>query len=71
LAITDDSCDYSCQCQGDINGDGWVTIADFLILLSAFGCEAPPSCDGDIDADGFNNVSDVLLFLSLFGDECE
>lgn len=70
LAITDDSCDYSCQCQGDINGDGSVTIADFLILLSGFGCEAPPSCDGDIDADGFNNVSDVLLFLSLFGDEC-
>ncbi len=71
LTITDDTCDYSCQCPGDLNGDGSVTVADVLILLSGFGCVAPPECASDATGDGFTNVSDLLLILSVFGNVCE
>ncbi|MDG2209455.1 MAG: hypothetical protein P8K81_05630, partial [Flavobacteriales bacterium] len=71
LTITDDTCDYSCQCPGDLNGDGFVTVADVLILLSGFGCVAPPECASDATGDGFTNVSDLLFILSVFGNACE
>ena len=55
-------------CPGDINGDGSITVADILIVLSEFGCTI--GCSADVDADGSVTVSDVLVVLSLFGNPC-
>ena len=55
-------------CPGDINGDGSITVADILIILSEYGCTI--GCSADVDADGSVTVSDVLVVLSLFGNPC-
>jgi len=55
-------------CTGDVNGDGSITVADILVILSEFGCTI--NCDADVDGDGAVTVSDVLVVLSLFGGQC-
>ena len=50
---------------GDINGDGFVDVIDFLLLLNAWGpCPGacPPSCAADLNDDC---TVDVLDFLGL------
>ena len=51
---------------GDIDGDGLVTFADLLELLSAWGaCPAPPAaCDADLDDSGSVGFDDLLMLLS-------
>ena len=52
---------------GDLDGDGFVTILDFLLLLGEWGkCElpCPPSCLGDIDQDCIVGITDFLLLLA-------
>jgi probable HAF family extracellular repeat protein len=51
---------------GDINGDGEVGIADFLLLLAAWGpCPDPPDlCPADLDGDGTVSVNDFLTLLA-------
>ncbi len=52
---------------GDLDGDGFVGITDFLILLAAWGpCDAPcpPICTGDLDADCQVGITDFLLLLA-------
>ena len=71
VQFTDDSCDYSCNCLGDLNNDGAVTVADVLVLLSGFGCAIPDPCPSDANGDGYTNVEDLLVVLSVFGTECE
>jgi hypothetical protein len=67
--IDDGSCEFtSCACTGDVNGDGNVTVADVLLVLSEFGCMS--GCTADVDGDGYVNVSDLLLLLSMFGTVC-
>lgn len=62
-------CDYeSCTCTGDINGDGVITVADVLLVLSEFGCLS--GCTADVDGDTYVNVSDILLLLAAFGTTC-
>jgi hypothetical protein len=69
--LDDDSCEYtSCVCEGDLNGDDQITVADVLIFLSDFGCVTAP-CSGDINGDDLTNVSDLLILLAVFGDLCE
>lgn len=55
-------------CDGDINGDGTVTVADILILLGDFGCVS--GCNADLNGDGMVTVSDILILLGEFGSAC-
>ncbi len=56
-------------CPADLNGDGFVSIVDLLLLLSDFGCLL--SCETDINQDGSVAVDDILIVLSVFGNTCE
>lgn len=49
---------------GDINGDGRVDFADFLILSDNFGSESE---DGDLNGDGKVDFADFLLLSDNFG----
>ena len=52
---------------GDLNGDGLVTILDFLILLGEWGdCDlpCPPFCLGDLDEDCTVGITDFLILLA-------
>ncbi len=67
--IDDESCEYeSCACPNDLNGDGSITVADILIVLSEFNC--PSNCTADVDDDGAVTVTDVLALLAAFGQSC-
>ena len=70
LAEYDDgSCEYeSCAGTGDINGDGGITVADVLLVLSEFGWLS--SCTADVDGDTYVNVADILMLLAAFGTAC-
>ena len=51
---------------GDVDGDGLVTFADLLELLSAWGdCPDPPAtCDADFNDSGTVDFDDLLVLLS-------
>jgi hypothetical protein len=67
--IDDQSCEYeSCACPNDINGDGAITVADILIVLSEFNCLS--NCTADVDDDGAVTVTDVLALLAAFSQSC-
>ena len=69
--VDDGSCEYvSCagDCEGDLNGDGSITVADLLAVLADFGCTE--ACSSDIDGDGSVTVSDLLTLLAVFGEIC-
>ncbi|HIO16385.1 MAG TPA: choice-of-anchor B family protein [Flavobacteriales bacterium] len=55
-------------CPADLNGDGVITVADILLVLSEFGCST--ACTADVNGDGSVTVADVLVILSLFGNPC-
>ena len=55
-------------CPADINGDGQITVADVLLILSDFGCEM--NCNGDVDGDDAVTVADILAVLASFGQPC-
>lgn len=56
------------DCPGDLNGDGLVSTADLLVLLSAFGSVATGPVD--FNGDGIVGTGDLLVFLGLFGGDC-
>ena len=67
--IDNDTCEYeSCACPNDLNGDGSITVADILMVLSEFNCLS--NCNADIDGDGAVTVADVLTLLAAFGQDC-
>ena len=52
-------------CLADLDGSGYVGIADMLAMLSAWGpC---PDCPEDLDGDGTVGVADLLALLSVWG----
>ena len=55
-------------CFGDLDGNGIISSADLLIILSDYGCAS--GCNADLTGDDLVNASDVLSFLSVFGEEC-
>jgi len=52
---------------GDIDGDGTVAFADFLILSNSFGQMVEPGTQGDIDGDGNVAFADFLVVSNNFG----
>ncbi|MEO1128248.1 MAG: endonuclease/exonuclease/phosphatase family protein [Planctomycetota bacterium] len=63
------SCACSCgdACEGDINGDGDTTLADFGILASNFGGQGLGKNQGDLDCDTDVNLSDFTILAMDFG----
>ena len=55
-------------CPEDVNGDGFISVADVLAVLGEFGC--PSACETDVDGDGAITVGDILQILSAFGSNC-
>ena len=52
---------------GDIDGDGSVAFAGFLILSSNFGSMVVAGTAGDIDGDGSVAFADFLVLSANFG----
>ena len=50
----------------DLNGDGAVSIADFIILSSNFGKSGASYADGDMDGDGQVGISDFIELAASF-----
>lgn len=55
-------------CPEDVNVDGFISVADVLMLLGEFGCTV--ECQVDVDGDEVVTVADILQILSAFGSEC-
>lgn len=57
---------------GDANGDGTVSLADFLILRSHFGSSDGVSFDeGDFNGDGTVSLADFLILRGNFGNSSD
>jgi hypothetical protein len=55
-------------CPWDLNGNGFVGILDFLVLLFSWGpCDDPGNCPADFDGNGFVGVMDFLDLLCHWG----
>jgi hypothetical protein len=68
-ALATIGCEGCFGCPEDLNGDGFISIVDLLLLLSEFGCLT--LCDADVNQDGSVAVDDILIVLSVFGNTCE
>lgn len=58
------------SCQGDLDGDGDVDLADLSALLGNFGGSGGPA-EGDLDGDGDVDLADLSALLENFGTSCE
>jgi hypothetical protein len=54
--------DVAEPCVADLSGDGFVTVSDLLIIISAWGTP-----NADITGDNMTDVSDVLVVIGEFG----
>jgi hypothetical protein len=53
-------------CQGDIDGNGSIDLADLNLVLGAFG--SGPG--GDANGDGVTDLTDLNIVLAAFGTDC-
>ncbi|TVQ78784.1 MAG: esterase family protein [Phycisphaeraceae bacterium] len=61
----------SSPCPGDINGDGFVNLDDFIILAGNFGSgPGMTPQQGDLNGDGFVNLDDFIILAGNFGNDC-
>jgi hypothetical protein len=65
--------DCPCWYRWDLNGDGLVSIADYLELLAVYGqsVEGTPNAGLDVDGDGLIGMTELMDFLTQFGASCE
>lgn len=54
-------------CDGDVNGDGEVNLADLNLVLANFG---QATSEGDANGDGNVDLADLNLVLANFGTSC-
>ncbi len=57
---------FTAECC-DIDGDGFVGLADFLSFLQNFSLDGTGCQNGDFNQDGIVDSGDLLIFLSFFG----
>jgi len=61
-------------CLGDLNNDGFVDDADFVLFASAYNlldCADPsmaPGCPADLNRDGFVDDSDFVIFVGAYNE---
>jgi len=58
------------SCLEDLDGNGFVGLADVALLLSRFGTSPATPEDGDLDGDGDVDITDLALILAAFGEPC-
>ena len=59
--------DFFDPATADLDGNGAVDVADFGILLAAWGPCPCDDCPADFDGDGRTGVNDFLLLLASWG----
>ncbi len=63
---------YEYQCDGDLTGDGQITLTDLATLLANYGTTTGAAyADGDVDQDSDVDLSDLAALLSAYGTTCE
>jgi hypothetical protein len=61
-------------CIGDLNGDGLVEDADFVIFVAAYNIldcadpSMPAGCPADLNGDGFVDDADFVIFLAAYNE---
>ena len=55
--------------QGDLDGNGKVEFADFLVLSGNFGNDVASHTEGDIDCNGKVEFADFLILSGNFGND--
>ena len=75
LDVSDASVSFvqATACPGDFDGDGTVSLADFLAFAGAFGTrseDANFNALTDLDGNGAVDLSDFLVFAGVFGTTC-
>ena len=65
------SCSAPCyfDCIADLDGSGSMDMADFLMILGAFGCVQDCGAN-DLNGDGIVGASDLQIFLTFYGVLC-
>ena len=57
-------CDGNCTVSGDLDQDGYINVADIVLLVSWI-LYGPLDSSGDVDQDGNVNVADIVFLVSL------
>jgi hypothetical protein len=65
--VNGDGIPDSCQCLADLDGDGSLTLFDFLVFQNLFDAGDPAA---DFDGDGSLTLFDFLAFQNLFDAGC-
>jgi len=52
---------------GDINGDGYINVNDFVPIINYFGQSASAYPCADLDEDGYININDIVPIINNFG----
>lgn len=67
-------CGPGTDCPGDLNNDGFVDDADFVLfaaaydLLDCFDPSMPPGCPADLNGDDIVDDSDFVLFVAAYNE---
>ncbi|MCA9294386.1 MAG: PQQ-dependent sugar dehydrogenase [Phycisphaerales bacterium] len=59
-----------CPCEGDVDCDGDVDLADLNVLLFNFGAGVPANTAGDLDGNGVVELADLQGLLFAYGQPC-
>ena len=57
----------SCECLGDLSGDGVVNGIDLAYVLTSWGVAGPPGAAADIDGNGLVNGIDLAVVIGRWG----